>query len=813
MRTSLWSWALVIALATACSSNTPDTPDGGDPQDNPDGGGGPGPTPDGGTSPDAGVETPVLIDITTGLTLIDDIDTAQVAPSYESTAGASLVQTVLGKPARTLPMGDAPKVMSYVIGKGKGLIAGRAYVLVVEYPDDVPRTLFVANRGADHLQGWATGTAVGDSRSQYTEPSVESLNYPQSGQWQLYKQFFYLHDRFQGVKGVRDSAPGCRPNLPADGFNVALFQTKQLNDARSQGVAVGHIKLYEVSDPSKLYAPIHYPPSTLPRRRIFWREEMADEAIMASDITQRAVANTEDWYVYKMRMAKVLGINTFTKDLLEFGYNQGFETGDQNWMYEAQPPNNNLWTRLVPRATAEDFELLPYFEYKSGMGANSLAKQRRAQKLFHGQKQTCGNTSYYTCVYWTEDADADLTDPDTLADAKKLIDKTVGQFKTQAKFAGVWFRTRNTHLPISFAAATIARFKAERPNDSVAQTASQATLIASYQGNKDLYNRYISWWFSKRVSFLSAVRDYLKTQLGQSDVQVLFTPWTGEQVPHLHPLGQPNNHAGVVTDDSAWWTAYMNTVSDGYYKYHWSPTDYTQAVNNGLYPARLAEQIPIDLSSSTDVPEEFHSAPGADPENYTNVEGVMMTYPIGRLFTVASADALGKYRAASGLTVVRHYPLNEDTGSDPSLPFGGTMGYVSVNTDRAGPHLMLQQARAIANGDPRNIAYLSGSSFSTGFPEVMRRFNQAFLAVPALPSEKLASASSDSEVVVRQINTQGQGTYYYVVNTSMQSKANVKVTLPASGRITNLVTNHVETGTQLTLTLESADLRAYRVGP
>ena len=116
----------------------------------------------------------------------------------------------------------------------------------------------------------------------------------------------------------------------------------------------------------------------------------------------------------------------------------------------------------------------------------------------------------------------------------------------------------------------------------------------------------------------------------------------------------------------------------------------------------------------------------------------MLTYPIGRLFTVARADLMDQYRTGAGLTVVRHYTLNEDDhdrAKGPSnLPFDGQVGYTSVDADRAGPFVRLLEARAVAQADPTNLGYLTASGFSTGFPGHMRRFNQAFLSVPALPS-------------------------------------------------------------------------------
>src|SRR5690606_22693413 len=68
--------------------------------------------------------TAVLKDITAGLQLVDEIDTATVAPVYESEEGVSKVTEILGKPARTMPPGEKAAAIAYVVGKGKGLKPG-----------------------------------------------------------------------------------------------------------------------------------------------------------------------------------------------------------------------------------------------------------------------------------------------------------------------------------------------------------------------------------------------------------------------------------------------------------------------------------------------------------------------------------------------------------------------------------------------------------------------------------------------------------------------------------------------------------------
>jgi regulation of enolase protein 1 (concanavalin A-like superfamily) len=770
--------------------------------------------------------TPVLTDILSGLTLVDEINTATVAPVSESPAGTSTVATILGRSARIIPttgpLGDVAGSFAYVIGANKNLVAGDAYVLTVEYPEDVSRSIYLTNRGADYSRGWVTGQAVGDARRQYTEPTVESLNYPLSGQWKTYKQYFHLMERFQGIKGPKGAQPGWRPYAPVNGFHVMISRMRKENDPRSAGAAVGWIRLYKVANPSALYAPIHYPPPSLPRRSVFWREEMADIAIgwpknttpTTVNPNDKAFTDTSDWYLQKMKMAKILAINTLGKDLLEFGYNQGFKSGDLNWYSEGQEPNVDLWNRVVQKAADEGMELLPYYEYTGSLGIfeNGLGYQRRSHKLYDGIMITAGNSWQYDNISWTADRNADVTDPDTLIDAKRLMDRTVGDFAKQVRFTGIWFRTRSNCLPMGFAPSTVTRFKTENPGDSEVQTATQATLIASYEGNKSLYNKYVNWWFGKRKAFLIALRDYLITQYGQAEAQVLFTPWTGEPIVVPHAVTQPYGYIGVATDDTAWYTTYANTLPEGWAKYHWMPKAYSQLVSENLYGYALSEQLPINHPNSYNA-EAFHAAPTADPANYTTVNNVAMTYPMGRLFTLENAALLNSFRCNTGLTMIRHYPLNEDNaGTVEPIPMGGLVGYSATESDMAGHHQMLQQARAVAQADPRNLGYLCASSFNTGFPEIMRRFNQAFLAVPALPSTRLTSASTNSNIVVRQITTTGFGTYYYVVNTSMNAET-ATVTLPSTGTVRELVKKTTLPSSTLSLTLDPAELRAYRVGP
>lgn len=741
--------------------------------------------------------------------IVAEIDAAVVAPEQEFPPGSSRTTNILGQAARILPPGEEAKAMTWVIGAKASLKPGAAYVLSVEFPDDIPRSIFIANRGADQVRGVATGTATGDVRRQYTQPSLESVAYPQTAQWQRYRSLFVLHHRFQGVKAQRDPVPGGRPYLPTNGFHVVIFQSRKINDPRSEGAAVGRIRLHAVPSLDLLAAGGSELPSGLPRRHVFFREEMGDEPVSGKASEDRACDDPIDWFVWKAGVARAMGYNTFAKDLLEFGHNQGWDSGDQNWIINAQPPLKDAWERMLPRIAELGFEFLPYYEYKGGLGWReakppSLAWQRRAEKLYHGQPNT-----NYTGVWWVEQHNSDLTDPDTLKDAKRLLDVTILKHARQARFVGAWFRMRGNHLPISFAQAALDRFSMARmPNLKT----GPAELIRSYEGDQKLYNDYIDWWLGRRAEFLRRLQEHLSSGLNQGESRpfgVLFTAWPSEPVPLLRDpgTGQAGHPVQITTSDPEWWAAFARQQEGTWFRWAYAPMSYEDVINNDLYSKSLEFRERISpLPWRT---EDFHAAPGADPSRYRDIPGVALTYPIGRLFTVARSDQLERFRAKSGLTVIHHFPLNEDNPKDKGFqgPFDGNAGYTCVDVDRAGGMVRLMEARAVAHGDPVNIGYLMASAFSSGFPGYVRQFNRAYLAVPALPSE--VAPGPDPNVVVRRLRTPADGMYFYIVNTSMQHKS-VEINMPA-GNLKDLITDTETTQRPLRLDLYPGELRSYHL--
>ncbi|MES2582742.1 MAG: fibronectin type III domain-containing protein [Pseudomonadota bacterium] len=772
------------------------------------------------------------------LQLVDEIDTATVAPSQQIPAGTSGVQSVLGRSARTVAPGDSARFLTYRLGAGKGLVAKQAYVLDIEYPDDVARAIFVANRGADFVRGFATGTAIGDVRRTYTTSTLESLAYPQTSTWKNYRSLFYLHERFSPLIAQRNAECANRSLLPADGFDVTVFQASSLNDPRSNGLAIGKIRLYKVVDTAALPATVNYP-GGLPKRHVYWREEMADEAVMGSTVAKRAVANPIDWFVFKMDMGRALGFNTVGKDMMEWGFNQGFDSADSVWMYNAQGLMSNIWGQIVTQAAARNLYLLPYLEYGGSLGSNcsggqpcdrtpgnykSLGYQRRTEKLFHGVHPGDGEAdkNRYTSVWWTEDKSADLTDPDTLTDFKKVMDKLLVQYKGQANFMGTWLRMRQTKLPMSFSAATVARYNSDNPGNT--------RTIAQLQNDESSRTAYYTWWYGKRRSFLLAIRDYIRTQVGDSSLQVHFSAYADEPVPRAYNPGptETSQALNLVSDDAAWWSTYANSLSsagdNGWFKWQWSAKTPASSVSDRIHRNGLTLFKRPYNSWGSSWPEFGHSTPPADPSRYQSDDGLAMTMQFGNgLYTVDDAALLGEYANAAGASLVHHFPLNEDDGNgfenntcttlrpvNLSDAFDAKFGYLSVAVERGGPYSVIAEARALANGNPVNIGYLESSSMSRGFPAYVRRFNQALLSLPALPLSSVGGVSDNGQVIVRKTAVTANGTYYAAVNPSLQPQSQVTLTFPAAN-VKDLLTQTTHPNAALRMDFYPGEVRTFLV--
>ena len=717
------------------------------------------------------------------LTLVDEVNCGNPADTHafqQFPSNGSRIETVLGRAVRVLP-NDTPgrKYFAYRVGQGKNLVAGKAYVLSVEYPDDVPRTVIIANNGAEYTRAFHTGNTVGDAlHPPYVHPNPESLELPQTGEFQTWQTLFHLHDRYPSIQRPRGKEHP-RDLTPADGFWVVVAHFSPEDAPLSRGAAVARIRLYEAPAAPNYYAPVTLPPTGLPRRHLFFREEMADGVVFQEPGPFLGVTNRVAWYEYKARLMKFLGMNTFARDLLEFGHNQGWDSGPyggSDWVTQSHYPT--LWGDTVTMLERYDLNVLPYYEYAGSRGGSmSLGYQRRPKPLSR-------TDDAYTHISWSEDARADLTDPDTLTDFKKMLDLTVVQYATRKKFVGVWLRPRISELPIGFGDATLARF-ATGANGGVAVTRAQL------QADPALRQRYYDWWMLRRRAFIDSVTDYLRQKGVGHDAVTLFTS-DATEAGRTHPTASEY----MVAQNPTPWLNLGKSVT---------------SLDRALSEDRHFNALRLPRSTWGGWEWE-HSDPWNDPQNYTADTKGALTYSFNHAYTVGRPTALNAFRSGAGLAMVRHFALNEDTMTEGSAPL---LGYFVTDVEHAGAYSLLAEARAVANGDPRFIGYLSSASFNHGFPEYARAFNQAFLALPALPSQVAANAASNPAVVVRSITAAPHGTWLAVVNTGVVQADDVVITLPVTGTVTDAVTGAPVSVTQgkVTLSLYPAQLRSLRITP
>lgn len=737
------------------------------------------------------------------LPLIDEIVCGDSNETHRFTdgpeKGVSRVETILGRPCRVLPVEGGAKYFAYRIGEGKGLRAGKAYLLSVEYPEDQPRTMVVQNRGGEQAVGVHAGQAIGDVIYTFTNNNCESLNIPLSGKMESQRMLFYLNDHLTEIflpRGIEPDHRGneddvdARPLKPEDGFWVIIAQFEGRNIPLGGGAAVSRIRLFEVPDPETYFLDIQFPPEGLPRRHLFFREEMSDGAINSRRPQDRAVENQTDWFEYKARQMRFLGLNTWGKDILEFGGNPPFDTtyrgGGERWFRQTRFPTR--WSEQLEMLAKYGIDVLPFTEYAgSDSKIDGLGREKRCKTLEGGDT--------YTHIVWSEKYNADVTDPDTLEDFKKVLDCAIIRYKDTAAFVGVWLRTRPSHLPMSFSDRCLTLFS-EQAN------AGQPVTREQLKADTVLYEKYRQWWFLQRREFLIAIRDYLREQ-GVDGAEVLFTADSTEPGFPLKDsrsivdenLDIPDGSRYVVTDDMATWEQVLSKYPDVV------ALDLEGVIKNKMH---------LDAATTPQATwgqwEWQHSVPPPDPQNYRDTEGVMMTLSFNRAYTVGSPEVLEAFRTPSGLALMRHYSLNEATIKE-------ILGYFVTDMELPREYCMLAEVRAMANGDPRYLGYMHSNSFNRGFPEYVRNFNSAFLALPALPSVVLETASSDPEVVVRKIDAGEHGVYLSVSNISLLPKEKITITLPKAGRVTDAATGQSLPAAdgKVTLDFYACQLRALRI--
>ena len=689
------------------------------------------------------------------LTLVDSIDCATDAAHefHQYPDNASSVTTILGESCRTMPhIEGSASYFSYRLGAGKGLVAGDMYLLVVEYPDDVPRTMTLLNRAMDSRNGFHTGRSIGDTLNAHIIPQThcESWDVPLAAEYKRIEQLMvlnenvYPHDSTDGKKFLKSAT---------DGFDV-IFQLFQKEDAPdSAGAAIRSIRLYHVNNESALSATINYPRDA-PRRYVTIREEMAD------DTGRSFNADWHDWMRNNVRLMKTLGINCYSRDILEFGYNQYWDItcgGKYSGWFNG---TTDYYSDEVDICSDAGIFLMPYYEYAGSRGPSGLgySEYRKCVPLFINSNGSTHFNKFVQASNGASGANVDITDSAANEDFRKILESTIIRYKDKANFVGAWIRNRGS-IPMSFSDNTLARFNSDTKRtggDAVTrQTFIEATgkttegdayrEIVNLCKVSDIYGEYREWWYGKRADFLSDMQKYLATN-GIDNAKVFYSGCIDE--------------AGLIGILGDWYNQYDDFVAANSENDWRALSGYSKTIKSIGWAAGDYQSNFLKRDEWTWWPLEYnHAAPMADPVTYQTRSNVAVAYPYNCIYTVVAPNEAPKYRNATGdLFFSRHYCLYEGCGSDLN-------GYFTCEMDRADRACMLPELYAVAYQDPTTIGFLQGNQLARNFTIPFREFSENFLSLPAVKGTVLQGGKWDAMLTIRKYVV-GDDQYYAVINTS-----------------------------------------------
>jgi len=666
------------------------------------------------------------------LTLVDEIDCANDTEHRfrEYPAGVSSVQTILDVDTRVMShQANTCCYVSWRVGEGKGIVPNDPYVLVVDYPDDAPRSVTVFNFGNATRHGYHTGWTAGDSWAPpYVTQSLESWPVPYSGEMKQLVQVMVPFEKSKQYNGSDNRIP-----MDTDGFDLNFGLIKADEAPDSVGLAISAIRLYKIDSYDVARPSIPYPAEGLPRRIVTSREEMGDGDDFAG------FAHPQDFYKGRAKMIRLLGMNTCSKDLLEFGYMQNFRSSTR-WGQAA-----NYWDEIVDNLAAEDVDIFPFYEYHGSRGSAGwgYVEANKPWTLNSAKdaswKYLFSNQSYvYNCMM-------DMTSDEAIWDLENLYDITIKPYLGKANFRGMWIRNRGA-MPMGFSQRAIDRF-----NSDTGRSVTRADIYNNGNyGNTELYKAYRTWWYGKRRNVFRALQSYIKNDLG-SDAKVFYSNTLEEPGEFWANWSNPKTVLLGTATDQKYQGKDFNEYTGKNWRANvgWTASDYWSQALNADCPTWGNYEV-------------HHSAPADDPHNYTNLSNVALCYPFNCVWTVAAGIGNQRYRNASGdLPFVRHYSLNENDFKGAS---GNEIcGYYTCDWDHAGRAVMLAELYAMAYNDPTMLAYLFTANLVRNDSTYVREFNLNYLSLPALKGEAIRGGCWSETFTVRRYVT-SKGTYWAVIN-------------------------------------------------
>ena len=687
----------------------------------------------------------------------------------------------------------------------QGLKPGSAYLVVMEYPEDVGRTYTIFNTGIVLSlvggYGFHTGKTLGDHWTRTL--NSEYTDYPLSGKMQRWTSLFHLGAQTWAPGDPWNNAPTAGDSK--EGFWFIVGGVGPSQDPLAAGAAVSTIKLYEISDMDALFPRIEEPPLELGRRELFMTAE--------SDGITKLVGKQElvdQWAQYRLQDARFMGLSGLSPN----------GRVDLQPLFDAND-RGRYGVKVFPRWMIERDVL-----GKVGVPPEALAKNADGEDIAPPEGA------------YTLEKMPDLLHPATLEAIKQLITEELAGLADHPGFAGLMlYKHYGGPFPVSFSDYALQLFAKETGTRLQGEGQARRDWLLA-----DRKQQYYNWWWGKKHAFLLALRDHL--QALRPDLKLFYFPWHSDDDfpfscgrlrysgrPDMDKIYVPGTNILLVpsyTVPPDQWTAEQKkhpALARQYYRESLAPElqgkltfedllygrvkdmpQFWGAPRSGELPhLRYPDQMDL-VAMLTEPGSVYANGVGHNPRLYLEDKGIVYWAPVRYRFTADNPKFLDLFRTGEGSAIAVHMPYNEETSHLNVPSIHGAHG-----VEHGGPFCMMEEVVAMAHSDPMYIMDSMWEPLKRGFPQVARAFAQAYRALPAAPSVVLkeAIAPADEAVVVRSYDT-AYGQYLAVINRAFDLKERqVQLTLKPSVQAVDRVVN---LGTGATVAFQSAGEGRIRIG-
>ncbi|GAT35432.1 glycosyl hydrolases family 2, sugar binding domain [Terrimicrobium sacchariphilum] len=521
-------------------------------------------------------------------------------------------------------------------------------------------------------------------------------DYPLSGKYEFFDTVVIPDDTTYGSKGSR--------TVPSDkGIWIFFLDTGRAYVPQYQaGPAVSRILVYELPEGAAAHAAVRYPKDA--PRRLFVADWEREPEWVARDMVQHAL---------------ISGYNAIAPSILKWGSLAFWHVDNVEKVKlrpvrpvrdDLPPDEVSALDRYLKASREAGITIFPRLEYG---GTDALPKEARAIGL--DGKPARPNRFHTWC--------SNLMDPRVGEEFFDILNQVVGKnIKNNPQLGGILFRIRSDRLPISYGPSDVAQYARDTGDNPPAGLEGEA--LSKWASDPERQGKYGEWWQGKRRDFHAKIVEQLKSY--RPDLQMLYYNWD----PDRWNLGE---HEMSPEDFRDFYNVHK---SIDYYR---RSAAYQKDVPPGEYVAMVRDQgLP------------HHQV---RPELYASLDGFALLGPVNWRYLADNPQYLDFFRTGRQLALTKLFDYEEHGRWNVQGD-----NYETSELMSGGPAFaMAEQVLAVFHGDPwifTETAYTYGG----GYMEQHREFAQAFLSLPAMPGQVVATPGVEKadDLRVRRYDVKNQ---------------------------------------------------------